>query len=446
MPQPPIPASGSTGAAYDIDSGQPLPPREGDFAASFVPLSPGGGGYGDRGLSQQPFTPGRDGLAEVEPWNDATMGDTWNQCNDAAIGLAVGQYLEPCTPIISARDGGSLGARPHGDLQAIEPETPIISPRDLLHLDIISPPVSGSRELAGSSDQDPLRLQNNGNQVHLISNVDQDAPVPEDDVSIRGTFRDDDRLSKNGDFANTSARSAPPPFAQEAGSADAVVVRDYTDVLQNQPGMESGASGATQNTDASGNTMNSGQSGMSTSSGSSWTVRLGNRVKSGRTFAAAGARKKLDSAKASIGRLRKGEVAPVDIDAKIVRKYMFKTEGREREITLAHAKFTWYLKLDAEVVASKAHSSSVFKNYSTSVNIEIVPLENVPEGCERSEPLIATLRMEWNPRNVKWIYSMLVGDTTLQPCWTKSGGLVTDFELSEIQMPFREQEDPATDI
>jgi hypothetical protein len=289
--------------------------------------------------------------------------------------------------------------------------------------------------------------------------IESNAPVPEEEASISGTFRDaqlftpasvdvDAELSSVvdvdtgqplGDPWQANPWQDPGTEASEMGLLAAQVDgaddrQQFFQSLGAAPGMESGASGSTQATDASGNTMLSNTTASSTSS---WRSNLSaaarnarNRARSVGKSASAAARKKISGAKKTLREEIRND-NEVDLDDKMIRRYEFKTEGRSREISLSHAQYTWYLQLDSVLVATKVHSNSVFKNFSTSVDIDIQPLEDMETGA-RFEPLIATMRMEWLARSVKWKYSLLVGDVDVTPCWSKSTGAVADFVPHDI--------------
>jgi hypothetical protein len=108
-----------------------------------------------------------------------------------------------------------------------------------------------------------------------------------------------------------------------------------------------------------------------------------------------------------------------DVDAKIIRKWMFKTVGRLRELNLSHAQGTWYLKLDSQLVGTRGHNNSAMRKYSTSVEFPVALEE---EELSVVGPLTATMTMEWIPRAIRWHYTLTIGGQVLDPCWSKTTG------------------------
>jgi hypothetical protein len=121
----------------------------------------------------------------------------------------------------------------------------------------------------------------------------------------------------------------------------------------------------------------------------------------------------------------------VDIDAKCVRKYEFKSNGRHREVSLAHVDGVWHIKVDWEVVATKSHSNSVLKPYRTSVDFPIRPLA---DESAHGEPLMASITMSWIPRSARWEYALSVNGTDVQESWSKSKGICKESDAVEISV------------
>lgn len=105
----------------------------------------------------------------------------------------------------------------------------------------------------------------------------------------------------------------------------------------------------------------------------------------------------------------------VDPDTKIIHKYQFTCGDRRRELSLAHVNACWYIKMDSELLLTKAHSSVSIRRLKESSEFEI------PVG-EFEIPVMAKMTMEWFPFSLKWQYTLLLGDTVIPPCWSKKPG------------------------
>jgi hypothetical protein len=127
----------------------------------------------------------------------------------------------------------------------------------------------------------------------------------------------------------------------------------------------------------------------------------------------------------------------------IIRQFAFTTCGRNRLLTVAHQKCVWYVKLDGELVASKKHSNSAFKNWSTSVDIDIPSVQDLQDlqdlqdrqDLQDASTLIGTLRMEWVPRQLRWNYTLLVGSEDVSASWKKGKGATIGHEIPEVAYP-----------
>lgn len=174
-----------------------------------------------------------------------------------------------------------------------------------------------------------------------------------------------------------------------------------------------------------------GYTQASTSSSSTWMSQLSN------VFGGRGSSESPTSGRSNVFGGRgssdtptsgSGTDSPKTAEGKAVRRYMFRNLGKIREITLSHAESVWYLKLDSDLIAEKAHSNYVLKAHSYSVEFEI-PVD------ESFEPLMAVMKMDWRPLNASWDYTLRVGDTLLPECWSKGRGVRPGFEPPEIGRP-----------
>jgi hypothetical protein len=110
---------------------------------------------------------------------------------------------------------------------------------------------------------------------------------------------------------------------------------------------------------------------------------------------------------------------PVDVNAKVTRKWLFRTAGRDRELQLSHAQGKWYFIVDSELVTTKTHNNSTLKRFRTSLDLPI-PLSD--EEQRILGPVTAVVNMEWNPRSVRWYYTLTLGGEVVPPVWSKSAG------------------------
>jgi len=123
----------------------------------------------------------------------------------------------------------------------------------------------------------------------------------------------------------------------------------------------------------------------------------------------------------------------VDIDTKIVHKYVFTCGDRCRELTLAHAEAIWYIKMDSQLIMTKSHSNTSFRTFRTSTEFQI---PGSSPGDSSLEPSVAKMTMEWIPLSLRWQYTLFVGDIVVPPCWTKGSGSVEGSEREVDNVPF----------
>jgi len=131
--------------------------------------------------------------------------------------------------------------------------------------------------------------------------------------------------------------------------------------------------------------------------------------------------------------LGNGDGHPVDIDTKIVRKYLIICGGRLQEITLAHAESVWYVKMDSQVLATKSHNNASLRGFRTSTEFQIP--DNIP-GDGSLGHLTAKMTMEWVPLSMRWQYTLLVGNTIVPTWWSKAHGFVENPEVPEVDPSF----------
>jgi len=131
--------------------------------------------------------------------------------------------------------------------------------------------------------------------------------------------------------------------------------------------------------------------------------------------------------------LGNGDGHPVDIDTKIVHKYLFTCGGRRREITLAHAESVWYVKMDSQVIATKSHNNGSLRGFRTSTEF-LIPDTRLGDGSLGH--LTAEITMEWVPLSMRWQYTLLVRNTIVPPYWSKALGFVEGPELPEVDPSF----------
>jgi len=211
------------------------------------------------------------------------------------------------------------------------------------------------------------------------------------DIDIEWGSPDDDAAS----WPATDSTQTP------SSSSEASSVQLYYDNLRNQSGMRSSDSLATQDSTSS----------RKTSGSSSWMFHIAGRVR-------------------GAGRGDMQDKSLPNMANFVVRKFAFTTQGRNREVTVAHHQATWHVKLDGQLVASKAHSSvKLWKHWSTSLAIDIPAVD-----LEGAVGLIGTLRMEWVPLDVRWKYALSVGSQHVGPSWTKTKGALEGYAPPEVAL------------
>lgn len=110
----------------------------------------------------------------------------------------------------------------------------------------------------------------------------------------------------------------------------------------------------------------------------------------------------------------------VDAEAKMIARWVLKVAGRVREVSLAHARGIWYIRVDSEPLVTKSHSNAGLRRFRASIEFPI-PLSE--DESRLVGPLTATMTMDWIPQKVRWYYTLILNGSEVPQYWSKAKGL-----------------------
>lgn len=97
------------------------------------------------------------------------------------------------------------------------------------------------------------------------------------------------------------------------------------------------------------------------------------------------------------------------------RKYKFLVDDVPHEVTVAHREFVWQVSLDGKLIDQQSHSLND-NNGNVEMNVPTAKGSNIP----------GRLTVTWALKELKWSYSLVVGEITVPASWTKAKGVTPD--------------------
>eukprot|EP00929_Paragymnodinium_shiwhaense_P103345 TRINITY_DN6680_c0_g1_i1.p1 TRINITY_DN6680_c0_g1~~TRINITY_DN6680_c0_g1_i1.p1 ORF type:complete len:319 (-),score=62.62 TRINITY_DN6680_c0_g1_i1:95-1051(-) len=106
-----------------------------------------------------------------------------------------------------------------------------------------------------------------------------------------------------------------------------------------------------------------------------------------------------------------------------VRKFKFSIAGKSHEVVVAYHddRRLWQVALDGQLIDQERHGALEFSGHTDF---------EVPVG--NSQPLAAHLTMSWSLLELRWTYSLLVGEVKVPAIWARHRGRFRGVEPPEI--------------